>query len=82
MFLLPALLSALTLASVLRSAPLAERWNVVDECVTDVKVVSCDEFDCHEPGYHRIDHFLTLSENTTSASAESLFGLRDRIAET
>ncbi|ORX40149.1 hypothetical protein BD324DRAFT_261635 [Kockovaella imperatae] len=41
------------------------RWSTVKECITDLKVVSCDDFDCGLEGYHRIDSFLNLSENTT-----------------
>lgn len=38
------------------------------QCVTDVKIEPCYQFDCKLDGYHRIDAFLNQAEQTTRES--------------
>ena len=66
MLAVSALLSLAALAGVQSAPTWTPRWNTVKECVTDIQIVSCQDFNCGLEGYHRIDSFLTLSENTTS----------------
>lgn len=64
--LIPSLLIG---AGVVLAAPLQQRWNFPKgQCVTDIKVEVCDDFDCQIDGYKRIDAFLNQAENVTRAS--------------
>jgi hypothetical protein len=48
------------------AAPLQQRWTFpAGQCVTDLKVEICRDFDCQIEGYKRIDAFLNQAENVT-----------------
>jgi len=64
------LLSTLVLGSTFAAAaPLRQRWNFPQgQCVTDIKVELCSDFDCQIDGYKRIDAFLNQAEDVTRQS--------------